>query len=412
MNKSAASKTSLFTVPLILTFLLGFSSGLPLLTTLDMLKAWLKDSQVDLTTIGLSGLVGLPYTLKFIWAPFFDRYVPPLLGRRRGWMLIGQIGVLIGLISVAASNPVQNPVFLGISALMVTFFSASQDIVVDAHRRDTFSDKDLAMGSSYFLTGYRIGMLMSGAVALNLADSFSWPQVYLIMAGCMLIGIVATLYSEEPATDVQPPKSLAAAVIDPMRDYFSRSGAIIILSFILFYKLGDMMASTMTIPFYREIGFRWGEVGSIAKVFGIAATIVGGLSGGIITAKVGIYKALWFFGILQAIGILGFPLLLITGPDIYTLAAVITFENFSIGLATSAFVTLMGVLCDKRFSATQYALLTSLSGVPRTILGSSSGALAQWLGWSNFFIFCFALAIPGLWLLTLIKKFLNVRTDA
>ena len=403
MNKTR----QIFTLPLFLTLLLGFSSGLPLLTTLDMLKAWLKDSDVALSTIGLSGLLGLPYTIKFIWAPFFDRFIPPILGRRRGWMLISQIGVLISLICVACFHPVESPWLLGISAVMVSFFSASQDVVVDAHRRDSFSDRDLALGSSYFLTGYRIGMLMSGAVALSLADSLSWPQVYLVMAACMAVGVIATFLAAEPQLENSPPMTLREAVVNPMRDYFAKAGAWTILAFILFYKLGDIMAAGMTIPFYSDVGFTWGEVGRVAKVFSIVATIIGGLAGGIIALRIGLYRALWFFGIMQAIGTLGFPLLLLSGPNIYVLAAVISFENFSVGMATAAFVTLMGVLCDRRFSATQYALLTSFSGIPRTLFGSSGGFLAEWLGWANFFIFCFLLAAPGLWLLFKIKKFIN-----
>ncbi|MCO6431885.1 MAG: AmpG family muropeptide MFS transporter [Deltaproteobacteria bacterium] len=404
-------KAALFSTPLVITFMLGFSSGLPLLTTLDMLKAWLKDSQVELALIGFSGLVGLPYTLKFIWAPFFDRFVPPLFGRRRGWMLVTQCGGALALAVMAASNPIESPLLLGCSAFLVTFFSASQDVVVDAHRRDSFSDKELVLASSYFLTGYRVGMLMSGAIALNLAEFYTWPQVYLIMAACMLVGVAATIMAGEPEVTAPPPKSMREAIIEPLREYFSKNGAWLILAFIVLYKLGDMMASTMTIPFYKDVGFSWGEVGSVAKVFGIIATIAGGILGGVIAVRTGLYRALWIFGALQAIGILGFPLLLLTGPNIYALAAVISFENFSVGLATSAFVTMMGILCNKRFSATQYALLTSLSGVPRTIFGSSSGVLAEWLGWGYFFIGCFLLAIPGLYLLTVLKSYLSPKED-
>ncbi len=386
------------------TLLLGFSSGLPLLTTLDMLKAWLTDAKVGLTVIGLSGLLGLPYTLKFLWAPFVDRYVPPFLGRRRGWMIITQIALIICIALLGCCDPIESPSLLGICALLVTFFSASQDIVLDAHRRDTLEDRELGIGASLFVTGYRIGMIMSGAVALTLADSMSWAEVYLVMAACMAVGVFATLISPEPESFGSTPSSLKAAVFEPLYDFFKRDGALLILAFVLTYKLGDMIASTMTIPYYKAIGFKWSEIGSIAKIFGLVSMIVGGFIGGAVVYKIGIQRSLWIFGLLQAVGILGFLLLIVSGPNLYALAAVITFENLSIGLATSAFVAFMGMLCNRRFSATQYALLTSLAGVPRTIFGSSSGWLAEQLGWFGFFVCCAVLALPGLYVLSKVQS--------
>lgn len=380
---------------------------MPLLTTLDMLKAWLTDAGVSLTMIGVSSLLSLPYTLKFLWAPFFDRYVPPFLGRRRGWMVITQLCVAAAIAALGMCDPQLSPRLLAICALLVAFTSASQDIVLDAHRRDTLSDRELAIGGSFFVTGYRLGMLMSGAFALVLADSLPWRDVYLIVASCMAVGVITTLFAPEPELQAPPPRTIREAVIDPLRDYFTKDGALLILAFVLFYKFGDMMASTMTIPYYKAIGFEWKEVGSVAKIFGIVSMIVGGLIGGGVVYKIGIYRSLWIFGILQALGILGYPLLLLTGPNLAALATVITIENLSVGLATSAFVAFMGTLCNRRFSATQYALLTSLSGVPRTIFGSSTGAMAQLLGWFDFFVVCTALAIPGLILLMRVRSLIE-----
>ena len=235
-----------FSRRMLVAFVMGFSCGLPLLLTISVLQAWMKDEGVDLTIIGMMALVGLPYTLKFLWAPFLDRFTLPLLGRRRGWMLVAQIALTISIASLGQSDPVQNPWLLAFAAFLVTFFSASQDIVVDAYRREDLSDEELGLGSSLYISGYRLGMLLASGGGLIMADYMDFSMVYLILAGCMLPGLMTTLLTPEPETPAGTPKNMRAAVIDPLVEYFSRKGALWILAFILFYKVGDTMASAMT----------------------------------------------------------------------------------------------------------------------------------------------------------------------
>jgi len=379
--------------------ILGFSSGLPLLLIGGTLKLWMKDMNIDLTIIGIFSLVGLPYTLKFLWAPIMDRFVPPFLGRRRGWIFICQIALIIGISGLGMTNPVEAPWAMALIAFFVAFCSASQDIAIDAYRRDLLLDEELGLGSALAVNGYRVGMLVAGALAATMADQIPWRLVYLIMAGAMGIGIVTTLFSPDPEESVLPPGSIMEAVVQPFVEYFSRKGALVILAFILLYKLGDSMASEMFNPFYLDMGFSKTNIGAVAKLFGFWATIVGGLAGGVILLRLGISRCLWIFGILQAFSTLCFSFLARIGNDLYALAAVIAFENLSSGMGTAAYVAFMASLCNKKFTATQYALLTSLMGVPRVILGATTGYLAKEMGWYSFFLFCSLLAIPGMLLL-------------
>lgn len=398
-----ASRTSLiriiFAPRMLVALMMGFSCGLPLLLTLSVLQAWMTLEGVDLSVIGLMALVGLPYTVKFLWAPVLDRFVPPLFGRRRGWLLIAQALLAAAIIGLGFSDPANHPLLTAFAAFLVTFFSASQDIVVDAYRREDIPDAELGLASSLYINGYRMGMLLSGGGGLILAGYLPFRMVYLLMAGCMLPGIITTLLAPEPITHVAPPQSMKAAVIEPLSEYFSRSGAVWILLFILLYKIGDSMASAMTTPFYLEIGFTTAQIGTVVKIFGFWATIAGALLGGIITLRIGIYGGLWIFGILQALSTACFAWLTHTGPSIPALATVIGFENFSSGMGTAAFVAFMALLTDKRFTATQYALLSSLMGVPRVFASAPTGFLAASLGWAPFFIICAAAAVPGLMLL-------------
>ena len=384
---------------MLVTLLMGFACGLPLLLTITVLQAWMKEEGVDLTVIGMMALVGLPYTLKFLWAPFLDRFTLPFLGRRRGWLLIAQIALLLAIAGLGFTQPKENPWILAFAAFLVTFFSASQDIVVDAYRREDLPDEELGLGSSLYVNGYRVGMLLASGGGLILADHMPFSRVYLIMAACMLPGILTTIFAHEPELTAGTPKTMKEAVFDPLVEYFSRHGALYILAFILLYKIGDTMASAMTIPFYLDIGFSKTEIGAVVKLFGFWATIAGSLIGGTIMLRLGINRSLWYFGFLQAVSTAGFALLARIGYSIPALSAVIAFENLSSGMGTAAYVAFMASITNKRFTATQYALLSSLMGVPRVLASAPTGFLAKNIGWEAFFIVCTLIAIPGMILL-------------
>ena len=385
---------------MLVALLMGFASGLPLLLTGSVLQAWLKDSGVNLTDIGLFALVGLPYTLKFLWAPLFDRYALPL-GRRRGWLAVSQIALAaaLAMISIAAPKP-DTLMWISCAALLVAFFSASQDIVIDAYRRESLSENELGLGSALYVNGYRVGMLLASGGGLILADHTSFAFMYQVMAACMAACVIVTLAAPEPPLAPGSPATLQDAVILPFRDYFQREGAWIALLFILLYKIGDTMASSMTTPFYLELGFSKTEIGAVVKLFGFWATLVGGTLGGMIILRMGLTRALWWFGAGQMLSTLGFALLFYSGHNNAVLAVVVAVENFTGGLGTAAFVGFMGALTDKRFTATQYALLSSLMGVPRVLLSAPTGWLALTMGWPAFFVMCTLLAIPGLWLIS------------
>ena len=384
---------------MLVAFVMGFSCGLPLLLTVSVLQAWMKDEGVDLTIIVMMALVGLPYTLKFLWAPFLDRFTLTFLGRRRGWMLVAQIALTVSIASLGQSDPVQNPWLLAFAAFLVTFFSASQDIVVDAYRREDLSDEELGLSSSLYINGYRLGMLLASGGGLIMSDYMDFSMVYLILVGCMLPGLMTTLLTPEPETPAGTPRTMREAVIDPLVEYFSRKGALWILAFILLYKVGDTMASAMTTPFYLDIGFSKSEIGAVVKLFGFWATIAGGLAGGIMMLRLGINRSLWVFGFLQAASTAGFALLANIGYSVHWLSAVIAFENLSSGMGTAAYAAFMASITNKKFTATQYALLTSLMGIPRVLASAPTGFLAKNVGWEAFFVFCALIAIPGMLLL-------------
>jgi PAT family beta-lactamase induction signal transducer AmpG len=400
---------TIFSPRMLVALLMGFACGLPLLLTISVLQAWMKEEGVDLSVIGMMALVGLPYTLKFLWAPFLDRFTLPFLGRRRGWMLIAQITLIIAIVGLSSTSPGNNPWMFAFMAFLVTFFSASQDIVVDAYRREDLSDEELGLGSSLYVNGYRIGMLLASGGGLIMADHMPFSLVYLIMAGCMLPGVITTILAPEPKAIAGTPKNIKEAVIDPLVEYFSRSGALWILTFILFYKIGDTMASAMTIPFYIDIGFSKTEIGTVVKLFGFWATIFGSLIGGIVMIRMGINRSLWIFGFLQAASTAFFAVLAQIGHSVYALSAVIAFENLSSGMGTAAYVAFMASITNKKFTATQYALLSSLMGIPRVIASAPTGFLAKHLGWEIFFIACTLIAIPGMLLLFKIAPW-NAKT--
>lgn len=398
-DKKRSLLKAIFNRRMLVALLMGYACGLPLHLTLDVLKTWMRIEGVDLTVIGLMSLVGLPYTLKFLWAPVMDRFTLAFLGRRRGWLLVAQVLLMISIVGLGLTDPKDNPLMVALAAFFVTFFSASQDIVVDAYRREDLSDEELGLGSSLYVNGYRIGMLLAGGGGLIMAAHIPFSLVYLILAACMLPGVITTILTPEPVITVGTPKTIKEAVIDPLLEYFSRKGALLILTFILLYKIGDTMAAAMTAPFYIDIGFSTKEIGAVVKIFGFWATIAGGLIGGITMLRLGINRSLWIFGVLQALSTAGFALLARIGYNITALSGVIAFENLSSGMGTAAFVAFMASITNKKFTATQYALLTSLMGVPRVFASAPTGFLAKNMGWEWFFIFCTLIAIPGMLIL-------------
>ncbi len=396
-----------FSRRMLVALVMGFACGLPLLLTITVLQAWMKEAGVDLAVIGMMALVGLPYTVKFLWAPFLDRYTLPFLGRRRGWLLISQLALMLSIAGLGLTDPPGNPWMVAFVAFLVTFFSASQDIVVDAYRREDLPDEELGLGSSLYVNGYRVGMLLASGGGLILADHVSFTIVYLIMAACLLPAVFTTVLTPEPPIPMGKPETLREAVFDPLVEYFTRPGALWVLAFILFYKIGDTMASAMTTPFYLDIGFSKTEIGAVVKLFGFWATIGGGLAGGIIMIRQGIKRSLWIFGILQALSTAGFAVLARVGYSVPLLSGVIGFENLTSGMGTAAYVAFMASITNKKFTATQYALLSSLMGIPRVLASAPTGFMAKHFGWEPFFIFCTLIAIPGL--LMLLKKTRDFR---
>ncbi|MBS0352173.1 MAG: AmpG family muropeptide MFS transporter [Proteobacteria bacterium] len=378
--------------------MLGISSGLPLLLIGGTLKAWMHDQKINLATIGLFALVGLPYSLKFLWAPLMDRFVPPFLDRRRGWMVIWQLCLISGLIMLANIQPAVHIWRLVWVCLLLACFSASQDIVIDAYKRDILKDEELGFGFAVGIAGYRIGMLAASGVALLLADRIGWRDTYLIMAATLMIGVAGACYAPS-IENCQPPVNLKAAVLDPFLQFFSRSEAWMILLFILLYKVGDQIVSDMVNPFYLEMGFSKTQIGVVAKTFGLGSMIFGGLLGGLLLFRMGIVRSLYAFGIFQALSILSLTIFNYVGASLPWLAVAVSLENLASGMAGASYSAYMASLCDKRYSATQYALFSSLIGFTRVIFGSGSGFVAEHLGWNIFFIACALLAVPGLLLL-------------
>ncbi|MBD2609049.1 AmpG family muropeptide MFS transporter [Scytonema hofmannii FACHB-248] len=381
--------------------LLGFSSGLPLLLIGNTLKAWMTVENVNLSAIGWFSLASLPYSLKFLWAPFVDRFTLPFLGRRRGWLLLTQIALIIAIAIMGFQQPKQALQFLAINAIIIAFISATQDIAGDAYRTDVLTPLEMGAGAALWILGYRIALLVAGALALILADRLPWSSVYLVMAATMLIGIFATLFAPEPK-EISPPASLVDAVILPFGEFFQRKGVIgglLILLFITLYKLGDALLSNMTTPFLLQTGFTKTDIGAIQVGMGLIATIVGALAGGSILSRIGINRSLWVFGILQALSNLAYFFLAYLGKNYQAMVLAINIEQFCGGLGTAAFVAFLMSLCNQRFSATQYALLSSLMAVSRDILSAPGGAIAAVTGWSTFFLITIVAAVPGLLLL-------------
>lgn len=384
---------------------LGFASGLPLFLTSKTLQAWMSVEGVNLGAIGWFSLVSLPYSLKFIWSPLLDRFVPPFLGRRRGWLILMQGALILAIAAMALQQPKQALQLLAINAVLIAFFSASQDIAFDAYRTDVLEPWEMGAGAAVTVLGYRIALLITGSLALILADRMPWQTVYLLMAAFMALGLFTSVWAPEPKQQDPPPTSLTDAVSLPFIEFFQRSGlvrGIFILLFIVLYKLGDALVNNMSTPFLLPpigLGFSQTDLGAIQGGMGLLATIVGTLAGGAILSKIGINRSLWVFGVLQAVSNLAYFVLAEVGKNYSMLVLTINIENFCAGLGTAAFVAFLMSLCNQRFSATQYALLSSLMAVSRDILVAPAGALVEVTGWPLFFLISIVAALPGLLLL-------------
>ncbi|WP_242033345.1 AmpG family muropeptide MFS transporter [Phormidium sp. FACHB-592] len=428
--------------------LLGFASGLPFALTDDAFRAWMTKAGLDLRTIGWFGLVSLPYSLKFIWSPLLDRFVPPFLGRRRGWMVLAQVGLIIGIVAlalqmgmIATLNPDQRSFslqLLALTALGIALLSATQDIAIDAYRADVLTEREVGAGASMTILGYRIALLLTGWIAFNLADRLTWPWVYGLMALLMVAGLLTSFGAPEPVERDRPPESLQQAVVLPFAEFLRRLGwqqALFTLIFIIVFKLGDAMVVKMAVPFLggKGLGFADADIGNIRQGMGLIATIVGTLAGGAVLSKIGINRSLWVFGALQAISNVGYYVLAVVGKNYPTMVVAINVENFCGGLGTAGFLGFLMSLCNPRFSATQFALLSSLMAVGRDLLASpASGELAQRLkpfiqsnpallnnsylagatqeGWALFFLLTLAASLPGLLLLPLFAPWNGTRS--
>ena len=396
-------RQALFNRRMLICVFTGFSSGLPLYLLLNLLPAWLRSERVDLRSIGLFALIQLPFTWKFIWSPLVDRYALPLLGRRRGWMLITQVLLLGSIPLFGALSPRLDLWTIAYLAAAVALFAATQDIVLDAYRRELLPDPELGLGNAIHVQAYRISSLVPGALSLILADLLPWQAVFSITALFMVPGIANTLLVSEPALARPAPRTLAEAVIEPFHEFITRSGvwqALLVVAFIFFYKLGDSMATALATPFYLDMGFSLSDIGLIAKNAGLWASVFGGLLGGIWMLKIGINRGLWLFGAVQVVSILGFAwLAYVHEPDRVLLALVIGFEALGVGLGTAAFTAFIARATDPRYTATQFALFTSLASVPRSMVNATTGWIVENTGWFAFFLLCTALALPGMALL-------------
>ncbi|MCZ6852700.1 MAG: AmpG family muropeptide MFS transporter [Gammaproteobacteria bacterium] len=387
----------------------GFASGLPLFVLLQLVQAWLRGEGVGLTEIGLFALAQIPYTWKFIWSPLAERYPLPFLGRRRGWMLVTQVALVLGFGAFGYFDPVLDIEWVFAIALMVAFFSASQDIVIDAYRRELLpTEEELAMGNTIHVQVYRIAGFIPGSLGFILADYLPWSVVYWIMAAFMMVGVITTLVIREAVLEPEIPATLKAAVVEPFREYFSRRGwgrAVLVLIFLFAYKFGDSMATALSTSFYLDLGFSLTQIGLVAKNAGFWPAIIGGLLGGLLIVKIGINRGLWLFGVVQLVTILGFAYLAQVGNDLVVLAVVIAAEYTGVGLGTAAFVAFIARETSPVLAATQFALFSAITALPRTLTAAATGWLVEIVGWEEFFYLCALFAVPGMILLIWVAPF-------
>ena len=401
MSDSSIIWRDLLTKKMLICVFTGFTSGLPLFIIVSLLPAWLMDSGLELKAIALFSFIQLPYVLKFLWAPLFDGFSFSM-GRRKGWLIIFQVLLLASISITGLLDPKSQIMTVAIISTAIAFFSASQDAVIDAYRRELLLDNELGLGTAIHVNAYKFSQLIPGSLALILADIFAWELVFFITGLFMIPGIILTILIKEPLLEVIPPKTIKEAVIEPFVEFINRKGikeAILVLLFIFLYKIGDSMATALATPFFMDLGFSMTEIGVIAKTVGLWASIVGGIVGGILMIKIGINRALWIFGFMQMFATLSFAWLAISGYSPLILGITVGLEFFAAGLGTTAFLAYIAKTTNPKFTATQFALFTGLSAVPRTITNASTGYLVEFFGWHNFFIFCSFIAIPGIILL-------------
>ena len=400
--QSPTFKQAIFNRRMLICIFMGFSSGLPLFILYQLVPGWLRSEGVSLTEIGLFSLIGIPYVWKFVWAPLMDRYSLPVLGRRRSWMLLTQVLLLFSIAGFGFVDPIMNIWSVAYLAAAVAFFSASQDIVLDAYRRELLPEHELGLGNSIHVQAYRLSGLVPGSLAFILADHISWQSVFLIVAAFMLIGIFLSLTIKELNNTLQAPKTLRQAVVLPFRDFINRKGiksALQILAFLFLYKLGDSMATALQTPFFIDLGFTKTEIGVVAKTASLIAMTIGLAVGGIVMIKLSINRALWLFGFVQIVSILGFAALAEIGHNTYALAFAMGFEYLGVGLGTAAFTAFIARATNPAFAATQFALFTALTALPRTFANATTGVIVEQIGWTNFYFMCTALAVPGMLML-------------
>jgi len=385
---------------------LGFASGFPLYLTSRALQAWLTFSGIDLTTIGFLSLVSLPYSLKFLWAPFLDRYAFPGIGRRKGWLLVSQILLVFAIAAMKFQDPKRTLQWIAVNSIVIAFLSATQDVTVDAYRVDILKPNEAAAGAAVVVLGYRVALIVTGSLAFLLADSTSWPTTYVFLAGLMILVVAMTTRLSEPS-NIQVPGTLREAVIVPFKEFVSRFGGrrvLLVLLFVILFQLGDRLLANMATPFLIQTGFTLRDVGIIQTGVGLIATIAGTLGAGALANRVGLYRALWICGGLQALSNLAYIVLAHAGHNYAVMTGTIIVENVCGGLGTAALVGFLTTLCNPRFSATQYALLSSVVAAGRDLLASPAGKLAEALGWNGFFFLTFIAALPALALLPLFTK--------
>jgi MFS transporter, PAT family, beta-lactamase induction signal transducer AmpG len=403
---------------------LGFASGLPFNLPQGTLQAWLATLDVDLKTIGWLTLVGVPYTFKFLWAPLLDRFVPPFLGRRRGWIVLFQAAIAVTTAALGITAARDAIYALAALALLLAFLSASQDVVIDAYRTDTLRAPERGIGSTATQLGWRIATLISGALALVLSGYVGWRVTYLLMALLMAATVLLTFLAPEPERQVLPPRTLRAAVVEPLGELLGRPGATALLGLVVLYKFGDAFALSLSTAFLiKGVGFTAAQVGAVAKTTNIIATIIGTLVGGLVYARIGLYRALLGFGVLQAVTNLLYSWLALVGRDLEVMVIAVGFDNLAGGMGAAAFGAFLMTLCDPRFSAFQFALLSALAALARSFLGPLAGALVEGahlsgtllgvplfslelpsLGWARFFVLTFSCALPGLALLVWLRR--------
>ena len=392
---------------------LGFSSGLPLALTASTLQAWFTQAGLSVIAIGTLSLIGLPYTLKFLWSPVLDRFVPPWLGRRRGWICLTQLGLCVTLFVLANMNPNEMPKAIGVLALFIAFISASQDVAIDAYRTDVLLPLERGVGSAVYIFSYRMAMLASGGLALVIADHLGWRLTYELMAVLLLLVNIATYFAPETTKNIKAPSSFKAAIIEPFRDLMQRDSLGLILLFVVFYKIGDAFALSLMSNFLlRGLGFSLTDVGVAFKVFGLVATVVGAFAGGFLMPRLGLYRALLWFGLAQAFSNLMFMLLAASGKSYLLLVSSIFIEQFASGMTAAVFMAFLMSLCHQEYSATQYACLSALFSLGRVLIGPVAAVLVAQIGWVNFFGCSVLLSFPGIIILVLLRSKVNFNADA